>query len=66
MGLQFTVATPRKGVPEKMPWEKYLPLAAALAVISGNNKIIYQDILTALADATNDQPMPCHEQRPGL
>src|SRR6218665_1840254 len=36
----------------------------ALAVKSGNNKIIYKDILTALADATNDLPMPCHEQPP--
>jgi len=26
-----------------------------------NNKIIYQDILTALADATNDLSMPYHE-----
>src|SRR6218665_1448431 len=40
-------------------------LAAALAVKSGNNKIEYQDILTALADATNDLSMPCHEQRMG-
>ena len=32
---------------------------------SGNNKIIYQDILTALADATDDLSMPCHEQRTG-
>jgi len=30
-----------------------------MAVKSGNNKIIYQDILSALADATNDLSMPC-------
>src|SRR6218665_3765896 len=41
------------------------PLATALAVKSGNNKIIYQNILTALADATNALPMPCLEQRTG-
>ena len=29
------------------------------------NKIIYQDCLTALADPTIDLPMPCHEQRTG-
>src|SRR6218665_3861178 len=29
-------------------------LAAALALKGGNNKIIYQDILTALTDATSD------------
>ena len=28
-------------------------------------KIIHQDILTALADATNDLSMPCHELRTG-
>ena len=28
---------------------------AALAIKSGNNKIIYQDIWTVLADATNDE-----------
>src|SRR6218665_3152354 len=38
-------------------------LAAALAVKSGNNKIIHQDSLTALANATNDLSMPCHERR---
>jgi len=38
---------------------------SALAVKSGNKRIMYQDILTALAHATNDLPMPCHEQRPG-
>src|SRR6218665_1997905 len=39
---------------------------SSLAVKSGNNsKIIYQDILTALAYATKDLPMPCHEQRTG-
>ena len=35
---------------------------SALAIRSGRNKIIYEDILTALADATNDLSMPCHEQ----
>ena len=40
-------------------------IAAALAVKSGNNKIIYKDILTAFADATNDLSMPRHEQRAG-
>ena len=40
-------------------------LTVALAVKSGNNKIIYEDILTALADAANDLSMPCHEQRTG-
>ena len=37
---------------------------SALAVKSGNNKIIYQDILTVLAGATNDLPT-CPEQRAG-
>src|SRR6218665_602366 len=39
--------------------------SSALAVKSGNNKIIYRpnDILTVLADAT--LYMPCHEQRAG-
>jgi len=37
--------------------------AATLAVKSSNNKIIYQNILTALADATNDPSMPGHEQQ---
>ena len=32
-----------------------------LAIKSGNNKIIHKDILIALADATNDLCMPCHE-----
>jgi len=36
-----------------------------MAVKSGNNKITYQNILTALADVTNDLYMPCHEQRTG-
>jgi len=31
-------------------------LFAALAVKSVNNKILHQDILTALADETNDLP----------
>jgi len=42
-----------------MSWQKYLCLASK----SGNNKIIYQDILTAIADATNDLSMPCHKQQ---
>jgi len=37
----------------------------AAAVKSANNKIIYQDIFSALADTTNDLPTPCHEQRTG-
>jgi len=49
----------------KCPARKTSALATALAVKNGNNKIIYQDILTALADATNGLPMPCHEQRTG-
>jgi len=36
-----------------------------MAVKSGNNKIIYEDILTTLSDANNDLSMTCHEQRPG-
>ena len=40
-------------------------LAVALAVKSCNNKIIYQDIFIALADADNDLSMPCHKQRTG-
>ena len=36
---------------------------SALTVKSGSNKIIYHDISSALADATNDLSMPCHEQR---
>src|SRR6218665_2706967 len=40
-------------------------LSATLAVKSGNNKIMYQDIATAPSDATNDLSMPCHEQRNG-
>src|SRR6218665_691254 len=39
--------------------------AAALAVESGDNKIIYQDILTALADATYDLSMLCRENLTG-
>ena len=49
----------------KCPGGNTFALAAALAVNSGNNKIIYQDILTALADATNDLTMLCHELRIG-
>src|SRR6218665_3440642 len=50
-----------------MPWQKYIHPGCrlALAVKSSNTKIIYQDILTALADATNDLFMPCLEQRTG-
>ena len=32
------------------------------AVNSGINKVIYQDISTAVADATNDLSLPCHVQ----
>jgi len=56
------VAAPHQG---KIPGRNASVLAAALAVKGGNNKIIYEDILTALADATNDLSMPCHEQRTG-
>jgi len=38
---------------------------SALAVKSGNNKIKCQDILTALADATNDLSVPYHELQTG-
>jgi len=37
----------------------------ALAVKSGNNKIVYLDILTAFDDVTNDLSMQCREQRIG-
>src|SRR6218665_76989 len=40
-------------------------LAAAQAVESGDNKIIYQDNLTALADATYDLSMLCREHLTG-
>jgi len=43
-----------QGVPRQMNWQKYYALAAALAVQRGTNTIIYQDISTALVDATND------------
>lgn len=36
-----------------------------MAVKSGNTEIIYQAILTVLADATNDLSRSCQEQRPG-
>jgi len=49
----------------KCPGRNTPTLAAALAVKSGNYKIIYQDILTALADASNNLPLPCHEQQTG-
>lgn|SRR6218665_2612232 len=38
----------------KCPERNTVPLAAALAVNSCNNKIIYLDILTAVVDATYD------------
>jgi len=46
---------------------KYLrPGCPTLAVKSGNNKIIYQLLVSsALADETNDLSMPCHEHRTG-
>jgi len=43
--------------PRLPPWQS--------KVKSGHNKIMYQDILTGLADATNDLYMPCHEQWTG-
>ena len=33
---------------------------SALSVKSGNTKMIYQDILTAHANATDDLSMPCY------
>ena len=36
------------------------------ALQSSNNKVIYQDILPALADATDDLSMSCHERRAGV
>ena len=48
-----------------MPWQKYLLSGCRPAVKSGNNKITYKDIWTALPDATNDLSMPCHEQQTG-
>jgi len=47
---------PHQDVPGISPGRNASALAAVLAVESGSNKIIYQDILTALAEATND---PC-------
>jgi len=38
----------------------YTRNTSALAAKSGNNKFVYKDILTALADATNGL---CREQR---
>src|SRR6218665_1392259 len=49
----------------KCPGRNTYVLAAALAVNSGNTRIIYKDILTALADATNELSMPCHVQWTG-
>ena len=51
-----TVAAPHQDMPGR---RNTSALAAALGVKSGNNKIIHQDILTALADATCDLSMPC-------
>src|SRR6218665_399548 len=48
----------------KCPGRNTSALAAALAVKSGISKI-NQDILTALADATNDLSMSRHQQRTG-
>jgi len=59
---KLAVAVPHQG---KCPGRNTSALAAAMAVKGGNNEIIYQDILTALADATNDLSMPCHEQWTG-
>src|SRR6218665_4949 len=39
--------------------------SSALVVKSDKNKTIYQDILTALACATNDLSVPCHKQQTG-
>jgi len=53
-----------QGVPEQMPWQKYLRPGCRPGSQSGNNEIIiYQDISTAIAAATYDLPVPCHEQR---
>ena len=49
----------------KCPGRNAYTLAAALADKSYNSKMIYQDILAALVDATNDLSMPCHWQQPG-
>jgi len=38
---------------------------STLAVKSGNNIILYKDILTAFVNATNDLSTPCHEHRTG-
>ena len=51
-------------MPGQIPWQKYIgPIAVVLAVKGGNITIIYQDMLTALADGANDRSIPCHEQR---
>ena len=51
-----------QGAPEQNPGRNTSALAAAmsatLVVKSGNNKIIYQAMLTALADAKIDLSMP--------
>ena len=59
-------ATPGRATANALACKNTFTLAVALAVKSGNNEIIYQDILTALADETNDLSMPCHDQRAGL
>jgi len=56
---------PHQGVPGQMPYRNNAALVVALAVKSSNNKIIYQDILIAIAGATNALSMPCREQRTG-
>jgi len=64
------VAAPHQDVPgqiAKCPCRNTFALAAALAVKSGNNKIINRpkDRLDKEAHATNGLSMPCHEQSIG-
>jgi len=54
------VAEPHQG---KCPGRSTSALAAALAIKSDTNKIIYQDILTTSADETTDLSMAYREQR---
>ena len=54
-----------KGVSGQMSWQNTCALAATLAVKSDNNRTIHLAIFTALAGATNDLSMSCHEQRTG-
>src|SRR6218665_1167921 len=56
-------ATPDRACQSKCPGRNTSALAAALAAKGGNNKIKYQDILTAAADAINGLSMPCQKQR---